>query len=159
MDIVLEPLKLKNCALIWNNRSVKGTHHSATWNGNFDLVAQAHWWKCLFTARLLEHTCHVWWRELSTYILVFFTTPANIVPLVLWPNALLQHCSLFSLNNLYPFCSSWCHFSFLFFYDFLVVSSCQCFFPFCLPCPSSAESDLSETGRCAHLLPAFGSHV
>lgn len=41
----------------------------------------------------------------------------------------------------------------------LLLSSCQCFFPFCLPCPSPAESDLSETGRCAHLLPASGSHV
>lgn len=41
----------------------------------------------------------------------------------------------------------------------LLSSSCQCFFPFCLPCPAPAESDLSETGRCAHLLPASGSHV
>jgi len=52
----------------------------------------------------------------------------------------------------------WCRFSFYRFMTFLL-SSCQCFFPFCLPCPSPAESDLSETGRCAHLLPASGSHV
>lgn len=67
------------------------------------------------------------------------------------------HCSL-PLLTIFTLLLLWCHFSFYRFMTFLL-SSCQCFFPFCLPCPSPAESDLSETGRCAHLLPASGSHV
>lgn len=66
-------------------------------------------------------------------------------------------CSL-PLSTIFTLLLLWCHFSFYCFMTFLL-SSCQCFFPFCLPCPSPAESDLSETGRCAHLLPASGSHV
>lgn len=91
------------------------------------------------------------------------TSPCSLLLLLTelhWRCGLTLHfvrCSL-PLLTIFTLLLLWCHFSFYCFLTFLL-SSCQCFFPFCLPCPSPAESDLSETGRCAHLLPASGSHV